>query len=107
MLYNYNIIMEKIKFEWDENKNQIKKIKHGVSFEEAKMVFYDDAIMFDDPEHSAEEERFLILGVTQHGNLCIVSHCYRGRDNIIRIISARKATRNETRTYNRYAGGGI
>lgn len=62
--------------------------------------------MFDDPEHSVEEERFLILGVTKHENLCIVSHCYRGEDDIIRIISARKATKNESKTYNRYAGGG-
>lgn len=75
-------------------------------FEELQTVFYDDnAIMFDDPEHSMEEERFLILGITKHENLCIVSHCYRGEDNIIRIISARKATKNETRTYNKYAGG--
>lgn len=100
--------MENIKFEWDENKNQINKVKHGIDFEEAKTVFYDDdAIMFDDPEHSMEEERFLILGISKRENLCIVSHCYRGMDNIIRIISARKATKNETKTYSRYAGGGI
>ena len=98
--------METIRFEWDENKNQINKSKHGIDFEEAKTVFYDDdAIMFDDPEHSMEEERFLILGISKHENLCIVSHCYRCEDNIIRIISARKATRNETKTYNRYVGG--
>lgn len=98
--------MESIRFEWDENKNQTNKAKHGIDFEEAKTVFYDDdAIVFDDPEHSMEEERFLILGISKHENLCIVSHCYRGEDNIIRIISARKATRNETKTYNRYVGG--
>ena len=69
-------------------------------------MFYDgDAIVFDAPEHSMEEERFLILGISEHENLCIVSHCYRGEDNIIRIISARRATRNETKTYNRYVGG--
>lgn len=98
--------MKSIRFEWDENKNQTNKVKHGIDFEEAKTVFYDDdAIVFDDPEHSMEEERFLILGISKHENLCIVSHCYRGEDNIIRIISARKATRNETKTYNKYAGG--
>lgn len=98
--------MENIRFEWDENKNLTNKVKHGIDFEEAKTVFYDDdAIVFDDPEHSMEEERFLILGISKHENLCIVSHCYRGEDNIIRIISARKATRNETKTYNRYVGG--
>ena len=100
--------MENIQFEWDENKNQINKAKHGIAFEEAATVFYDDdAILFDDPEHSMEEERFLIIGITKYENLCIVSHCYSDDDNIIRIISARKATKSETRTYNRYAGGGI
>lgn len=100
--------MENIKFEWDENKNNINKAKHGIDFEEAKTEFYDDdAILFDDPEHSIEEERFLILGITKFENLCIVSHCYRNKDDIIRIISARKATKNETKTYNKYAGGGI
>ena len=82
--------------------------KHGIDFEEAKTIFYDDnAILFDDPEHSMEEERFLILGISKYENLCIVSHCYRSDDNIIRIISARKATKNEVKTYNRYAGGEI
>lgn len=100
--------MEYINFEWDENKNRINKAKHGIGFEEAATVFYDDdAIMFDDPEHSMEEERFLILGISKHENLCIVSHCCRGDDNIIRIISARKATKSETKIYSRYAGGGI
>ena len=98
--------MEIIFFEWDETKNQINQRKHGIDFDEAKTVFYDDnAILFDDPEHSVEEERFLILGISRHENLCIVSHCYRSEDNIIRIISARKATKNEVKTYNRYAGG--
>ena len=100
--------MENIIFEWDENKNLINKVKHGIDFDEAKTVFYDEcAILFDDPEHSVEEERFLILGITEHEKLCIVSHCYRSEDNRIRIISARKATKNETKTYNIYAGGGI
>lgn len=100
--------MKTIRFEWDENKNQINKIKHGIDFNEAKTVFYDDnAIIFDDPEHSIEEERFLILGVSGYENLCIVSHCYRDEDNIIRIISARKATKNETKTYIKYVGGEI
>lgn len=98
--------METIEFEWDENKNQINQKKHGIDFEEAKTVFYDDnAILFDDPEHSMEEERFLILGISKHENLCIVSHCCRSGDNVIRIISARKATKNETKTYNHYTGG--
>ena len=95
--------MNMINFEWDDNKNRINIEKHGISFEEAATVFYDDyAILFDDPDHSADEERFLILGITRKENLCIVSHCYRGEDEVIRIISARKATRHEMQQYNKY-----
>ena len=93
--------METIKFEWDENKNRTNQQKHGISFDEAQKVFYDEnAILFDDPDHSKEEERFLIIGVTTNEKICIVSHCYR--DNIIRIISARKATKSERKTYLEY-----
>ena len=89
-----------MRFEWDANKNEINKKKHGISFEEARTVFYDEyAILFDDPDHSEEEDRFLILGFSQRENLCIVSQCYRGADEVIRIISARKATKNETAVY--------
>ncbi|MBE6029181.1 MAG: BrnT family toxin [Clostridiales bacterium] len=87
-------------FEWDEKKNKINSRKHGLSFEEAKTVFYDNnAIVFDDPDHSYGEERFLILGASFSDNVCIVSHCYRVNDTVIRIISARKATKNETKIY--------
>lgn len=76
------------------------KKKHKISFEEAKTVFYDDnAILFDDPDHSIGEERFLIIGISQTEKLCIVSHCYREKDDIIRIISARKATKTESKIY--------
>lgn len=79
--------MGMIKFEWDENKNEINKDKHGLSFEDAKEVFEDDnAILFDNPDHSIGEERFLIIGMTS-SKICIVSHCYRDNDTI-RIISA-------------------
>lgn len=92
--------MNTIKFEWDENKNKINKKKHKISFEEARTVFYDDnAILFDDPDHSIGEERFLIIGISQTEKLCIVSHCYREKDDIIRIISARKATKTESKIY--------
>lgn len=65
-----------------------------------KSVFFDDrAILFDDPEHSIGEERFLIIGTTELSKICIVSHCYRGDDDIIRIISARKATKSEKSIY--------
>lgn len=87
-------------------KTKKNKRKHKISFEEAKTVFYDDnAILFDDPDHSLEEERFLILGISQTEKLCIVSHCYRDNENVIRIISARKATKNETKVYNEGIGG--
>ena len=99
--------MKEIKFIWDENKNQINKDKHKISFEEAKTVFYDmEAIVFDDPEHSQEEERFLILGFSEKARLCIVSHCYRENDEVIRIISARRATKNEENYYNKENSGG-
>jgi len=98
MEHTYNIIMKEIHFEWDENK--INKKKHGLSFEQAKEVFSDEnAILFDDPDHSIEEDRFLIIGMIKTSKICIVSHCYRNNDNVIRLISAREATRNEQKIY--------
>lgn len=92
--------MEYLKFEWDENKNQINRHKHKISFSEAKTVFYDEnALLIDDPDHSEEEERFIILGLSNKANLLVVCHCYRVSDTIIRIISARKATTKETKQY--------
>lgn len=91
--------MDIINFEWDTNKNEINKKKHGIAFEEAQTVFYDEnALVIDDPEHSKEEERFIILGFSTKANLLVVCHCYRESDSVIRIISARKATKTE-RTY--------
>lgn len=89
-----------MEFEWDENKNEINKKKHGISFEDVESVFSDfSAIIFDDPDHSETEERFLIIGMSLRIGICIVSHCYRNNENIIRIISARKATKNERMIY--------
>ena len=89
-----------MQFEWDENKNPINKSKHRISFEEAETVFYDEnALVISDPEHSFEEERFLILGFSFTARLLIVCHCYRRGGSTIRIISARKATAQETRQY--------
>ena len=94
--------MSDIKFEWDEEKNQINQKKHKISFEEAQSVFFDEeALIIDDPEHSLEEERFIILGLSKKANLLVVCHCYRESDTIIRIISARKATVRETISYNK------
>ena len=95
--------MEAIRFEWDENKNHINQNKHKISFEEAKTVFYDEeALVIDDPEHSEQEERFIILGLSSKANLLIVCHCYRESDTVIRIISARKATRTESEYYGKW-----
>ncbi len=79
-------------FDWDENKNRINQEKHGIDFDEASTVFFDErAILFDDPEHSENEERFILLGMSENANVCIVCHCYRESDTAIRIISARKS----------------
>lgn len=94
------MVMGSIRFEWVENKSRINLRKHGVSFEEAKTVFYDDAaLVIDDPEHSEEEDRFIILGLSSQANLLVVCHCCRESDTVIRIISARKATKTETGYY--------
>lgn len=87
-------------FEWDENKNRINQKKHGISFAEASSVFYDEsAILFDDPEHSEQEDRFLLLGMSSAANICIVCHYYRESETVIRIISARQATKKEADRY--------
>ncbi len=100
MPHNYNVIMDILRFEWDENKDHINRRKHKISFDEAKTVFYDDsALIIDDPEHSEEEERFIILGLSQRANLLVVCHCLRQSGSVIRIISARKATRTEEGYY--------
>lgn len=94
--------MNGIKFEWDDNKNEINKKKHKISFDEARTVFYDtEALVIDDPEHSEQEERFIILGLSKKTNLLVVCHCYRESDSIIRIISARKATTTEAGYYHK------
>jgi hypothetical protein len=88
--------MDKILFEWDHNKNIININKHGISFEEAKTVFYDDfARLIHDPDHSDDEERFILLGLSSKMNILLVSHCYSNDSSIIRIISSRKASKKE------------
>ena len=89
-----------IKFEWDPPKASANLKKHQVSFEEAKSVFYDEfAVQFFDEEHSAAEERFLMLGMTSGAKLLIVCHCEYEHGEVIRIISARKATKRESAFY--------
>ena len=92
--------MSEIKFVWDERKNKINQKKHGVSFEEAQTAFYDEnARLIADPDHSEDEDRFILLGMSQRARLLIICHCYRENDEVIRIISARKADKQETKQY--------
>ena len=89
-----------IKFEWDPPKASANLKKHNVSFDEAKSVFYDEfAVQFFDEEHSSDEERFLMLGMSSGAKLLIVCHCEREHGEVIRIISARKATKRESAFY--------
>lgn len=89
-----------LRFEWDEAKNKSNRAKHGLWFEEAQSVFDDSASrLFLDPEHSDEEDRFLILGMSSTARLLVVAHCYRESESVIRIISARKATKKEGKFY--------
>ena len=92
--------MNEMRFEWDEAKNRESKRKHAVSFEEAQTVFLDEnARRFYDPDHSEDEERFLMLGISFRLRVLIVCHCYRVGGTIIRIISARKADKQEEADY--------
>jgi uncharacterized protein len=89
-----------LRFDWDERKNKANRTKHGVWFEEAQSIFSDPHLrVFHDPEHSEEEERFLLLGLSSAGRLLVVVHCYRESDSVVRIISARKAIKKEVRFY--------
>ncbi len=95
--------MEPVKFIWDHNKAEANLRKHRVSFEEAQTAFYDpNARMIFDPDHSEEEDRFIMLGFSSSFRILVVIYCYREEDTVIRIISARKANKNEQRQYERY-----
>jgi len=87
-------------FEWDEGKNRANRKKHGVSFEEARSAFLDEnARVLPDPEHSQEEDRFVLLGLSASLRILVVCHCHREQESVIRIISARRADREEQRQY--------
>lgn len=92
--------MNELRFEWHSTKSAVNAKKHGISFEEAKSVFSDEnAKLIADPDHSDDEDRFILLGISIRLRTLVVCHCYRGDDNIIRIISARKATTSESKKY--------
>ena len=89
-----------LKFEWNARKASANLKRHGVSFEEARTVFLDEyAKLIDDPDHSEVEDRFVLLGLSSTLKVILVCHCYREQGNVIRIISARKASRHETLQY--------
>ncbi len=101
--YIYIIIMSYIRFAWDDKKNQASVRKHGVYFEEAQTAFFDaNARIIHDPDHSREDNHFLLPGISRKLRLLTVCHCYRQNDEIIRVISARKATKNEAKQYRSY-----
>ena len=94
--------MSDLRFKWETHKETQNRRKHGVSFAEAETVFSDEhALLVDDPDHSADEDRFALLGLSAKLRPLVVVHCYREQDAVIRIISARKATRRERDIYNR------
>jgi uncharacterized protein len=97
---SYNRFVAKLRFEWDARKAAANRRKHGISFEEAKTVFYDErALLIEDPDDEGEEDRFVLLGISTAIRTLVVCHCYRESDSLIRIISARKASRTERRDY--------
>lgn len=87
-------------FDWDKEKSTSNRAKHGISFEEAQTVFLDEnALLIHDPDHSVGEDRFILLGLSVKFRVLVVCHCYRKSNEVIRIISARKATRTEQKRY--------
>lgn len=105
MLCNYGVVIlltrvKDLNFEWDARKASENRRKHGVSFDEARTVFLDEeALLIPDLAHSANEERFVLLGLSARLRTLVVVHCYRRADAVIRIISARKANSDERRQY--------
>jgi len=92
--------MEELNFEWDPNKAKSNASKHGVSFDQARTAFYDEnAIIFADPDHSADEDRYLLVGNSFSLGTLVVCHCFRKSESVIRLISARKADKDEIEAY--------
>ena len=96
----YTVRMKELRFEWDSKKDKANQKKHGVTFDEARSVFFDEnALQFYDPDHSDTEDRFILLGTNHKLNALVVCHCFREEETVIRIISARKADADEKQTY--------
>ena len=92
--------MVRLVFEWDKRKENANVKKHGISFVEARTSFYDEhAIQFFDPDDSDEEDRFILLGLSHKLDTLVVCHCFREEETTVRIISARKADKDEANVY--------
>ena len=92
--------MGRLLFEWNKRKENANVKKHGISFDEARTTFYDEnAVQFFDPDHSDDEDRFILLGVSHKLNTLVVCHCFREEETTVRIISARKADKDEANVY--------
>jgi hypothetical protein len=92
--------MKSLEFEWDKKKEKANIGKHGISFEDARSAFYDEyALQFYDPDHSDNEDRFILLGTNHKLNTLVVCHCFREAELLVRIFSARKADKDEFNTY--------
>jgi len=92
--------MTELRFAWDDRKNKANRKKHGVDFEEAQTAFYDEnAVQFLDPDHSKDEDRFILLGMSFKLRVVVVCHCFRESETVVRLISARKADNAEERDY--------
>jgi len=95
--------MKELRFEWDKRKEKANIKKHGVSFDEARAAFYDEnAIQFFDPDHSEDEDRFILLGISFKLRILVVCHCFSESETMVRIISARKADSEEEEVYWRH-----
>ncbi len=94
--------MKRLEFSWDPEKEKTNQKKHGISFQEAQTVFYDvNGRIIHDPDHSEDEDRFILIGMSTIHHILTVCHCYWSQETVIRIISARKATKNEQNQYRR------
>ncbi|MEX2468519.1 MAG: BrnT family toxin [Pseudohongiellaceae bacterium] len=92
--------MKSLRFEWDKKKEKANIKKHGISFEDARTTFYDEyALQFYDPDHSDDEDRFILLGTNHKLNTLVVCHCFRETELLVRIVSARKADKDEFTDY--------
>ena len=95
--------MKDLRYEWDERKNRSNQRKHGVAFEEARTAFLDEsARLIADPDHSEDEDRFILVGLSIRLQLLVIHHCYRQSERVVRILSARKADPSERRDYARW-----